>query len=75
VGALEGDEFLRAAWGVMVAERVEAERLVFVSSMGVEGMGPSLTVEGVEGSTTSLGSSKPTWSGSWLPRCAGVGLW
>jgi transposase len=90
VGALERDEFSRAAWRVMVAEPVEAERLLFVdemgtntssclpctlgrpkasesmlvcasqpgsqhyrasSSMGVEGMGPSLTVEG---STTSV---------------------
>jgi transposase len=83
VGALERDEFLRAAWRVMVAEQVEAKRLVFVdamgtntslssmyawalkgqrafrsvprnrganttvlSSMSIEGMGPSLTVEG-----------------------------
>jgi transposase len=83
VGALERDEFLRAAWKVMVAEQVEAKRLVFVdemgtntslsavyawarkgqraywsvprnrganttvvSSMSMEGMGPSLTVEG-----------------------------
>jgi len=88
VGALERDEFSRAAWRVMVAERVEPSRLVFVeemgtntslspvyawapkgqracwsvprnrganttvlSSMGVEGMGPSLSVEG---STTSV---------------------
>jgi hypothetical protein len=34
VGALERDEFLRAAWKVMVAEQVEAERLVFVDEMG-----------------------------------------
>jgi transposase len=34
MGALERDEFLRAAWKVMVAERVEAERLVFVDEMG-----------------------------------------
>jgi transposase len=34
VGALERDEFLRAAWKVMVAERVEAEQLVFVDEMG-----------------------------------------
>jgi hypothetical protein len=34
VGALERDEFLRAAWKVMVAERVGAERLVFVDEMG-----------------------------------------
>jgi hypothetical protein len=34
VGALERDEFLRAAWRVMVAEQVESERLVFVDEMG-----------------------------------------
>jgi transposase len=88
VGALERDEFLRAAWRVMVAEQIETEQLVFVdemgtntslstmyawapkgqraywcvprnrganttvlSSMSVEGMGPSLTVEGA---TTSV---------------------
>jgi hypothetical protein len=88
VAALERDEFLRATCKVMVAERVETERLLFVeemgtnislsaiyawapkgqraywsvprnreanttllSSMSVEGMGPSLSVEG---STTSL---------------------
>ncbi|MDQ3285422.1 MAG: transposase, partial [Actinomycetota bacterium] len=34
MGALERDEFLRAAWKVMVAERVEIERLVFVDEMG-----------------------------------------
>jgi hypothetical protein len=34
VGAMERDEFLRAAWKVMVAERVGAERLVFVDEMG-----------------------------------------
>ena len=83
MGALERDEFLRAAWGVMVSERVGPERLVFVDEMGantslsplrawsrkgqraycsvprnrgknttllasmsVEGMGPTLAVEG-----------------------------
>jgi transposase len=83
MGALERDEFLRAGWRVMVAQQVEAKRLVFVdemgtntslsaayawapkgqraywsvprnrgknttvlSSMSMEGMGPSLTVEG-----------------------------
>jgi transposase len=88
VGALERDEFLRAAWKVLVAEQLDAKRLIFVdemgtntslspayawapkgrrarwsvprnrganttllSSMSVEGMGPSLTVEG---STTSV---------------------
>jgi transposase len=88
MGALERDEFLRCAWRVMVAEQVDAKRLVFVdemgtntslsplyawapkgqraywsvprnrgpnttvlSSMSVEGMGPSLTVEGA---TTSV---------------------
>jgi transposase len=34
VGALERDEFLRCAWKVMVAEQVEAKRLVFVDEMG-----------------------------------------
>ena len=32
--ALERDEFFRAAWRVMVAEQVEAKRLVFVDEMG-----------------------------------------
>jgi hypothetical protein len=36
-----------------------------LSSMTLEGMGPSLTVEGA---TTSLWSSKLMWSRSWLPR-------
>jgi transposase len=31
---MERDEFLRAAWKGMVAEQVEAERLVFVDEMG-----------------------------------------
>jgi hypothetical protein len=34
VGALERDEFLRAAWRVMVTEQIETERLVFVDEMG-----------------------------------------
>ena len=34
MGALERDEFLRATWKVMVAERVEPERLIFVDEMG-----------------------------------------
>ncbi len=34
MGALERDEFSRAAWRVMVAEQVETERLVFVDEMG-----------------------------------------
>ena len=34
LGAVERDEFLRAAWKVMVAEQVEAKRLVFVDEMG-----------------------------------------
>src|SRR3712207_8462590 len=36
VGALERDEFLRSAWRVMVAEQVEAKRLVFVDEMGTD---------------------------------------
>jgi transposase len=84
MGASERDHFLRAAWRVLVAQEVDAERLVFVdemgtntslaplyaysptgqrahsskvprnrgknttvlSSMSLEGMGPSLAVEG-----------------------------
>jgi transposase len=34
VGALERDEFLRAAWKVIVAEQVDAKRLIFVDEMG-----------------------------------------
>ena len=33
--ATERDEFLRAAWQVMVASEVGPERLVFVDEMGV----------------------------------------
>ena len=88
VGALERDEFRRAAWRVMVSERVEPQRLVFVDEMGanislsvlrawsrrgqraycsvprnrgpnttllasmsMEGMGPSLAVEGATTAT------------------------
>jgi transposase len=83
VGALERDEWLRVAWRVMIAEKLDARRLVFVdemvanislspsyawaprgqrarcyvprnrgrnttllASMSVEGMGPTLAVEG-----------------------------
>src|ERR671933_288605 len=83
VGATERDEWLRAAWRVMVAQQLDARSLVFVdemgtntslsplyawakkgeraycsvprnrgpnttllSSMSIEGMGPSLAVEG-----------------------------
>jgi transposase len=34
VGASERDEFLRAAWRLLFAGRVDAERLVFVDEMG-----------------------------------------
>lgn len=34
LGACERDEFLRAAWRLLFAERVEAECLVFVDEMG-----------------------------------------
>src|SRR5215212_5829725 len=34
MGAEERDEFLRAAWRVLVAEEIDAERLVFVDEMG-----------------------------------------
>ena len=88
MGALERDEWLRAAWRAMVSESVEPERFVFVDEMGanislsvvrawsrrgeraycsvprnrgknttllasmsVEGMGPSLAVEGATTAT------------------------
>jgi hypothetical protein len=34
VGASERDRWLRAAWRVLVAGRIDAERLVFVDEMG-----------------------------------------
>jgi hypothetical protein len=34
LAAAERDEFLRAAWRLMVAGEVDAERLVFVDEMG-----------------------------------------
>jgi hypothetical protein len=34
LGASERDEFLRAAWRLLFAGRVDAERLVFVDEMG-----------------------------------------
>jgi transposase len=34
LGAAERDEFLRAAWRLLVAGKVDAERLVFVDEMG-----------------------------------------
>ena len=34
VGAIERDEWLRAAWRVIVAEGIDAERLVFIDEMG-----------------------------------------
>ncbi len=34
MGALERDEFLRAAWRVMVAGMLDPQRLVFVDEMG-----------------------------------------
>jgi transposase len=88
MGALERDQFRRAAWRVMVSERVEPERFIFVEEMGantslsvlracsrrgeraycsvprnrdknttllasmsMEGMGPSLAVEGTTSAT------------------------
>jgi transposase len=34
VGAVERDEFLRAAWRVMIAQELDPKRLVFVDEMG-----------------------------------------
>jgi transposase len=42
VGAIERDEFLRAAWKVMVPEEIDACRLVFVIEMGTNTSFPPL---------------------------------
>ena len=36
LGAGERDEFLRAVWRLLVAGKVDAERLVFVDEMGTD---------------------------------------
>lgn len=41
VGALERDQWLRAAWPAMIAEKLDARRLVFVDEMGTNtGLSP-----------------------------------
>jgi hypothetical protein len=56
----------RARWCV---PRNRGANTTLLSSMSVEGMGPSLSVEG---STTSLESSKLMCSRSWHQVCVGV---
>jgi hypothetical protein len=82
VGALERDEFLRAAWKVMVAEQVEAKRLVFVDEMGTntslssayawapKGQRPHCSVARNRGANTTVLSSmsmEGAWKGWGLP--------
>ncbi len=52
--------------------RNRGKNTTLLTSLGVEGMGPSLAVEGA---TPRPASSKPTWSASWLPLCGWAKLW
>jgi hypothetical protein len=44
VGAAEQDEWLRAAWRVTLAQRIDPERLVFTDEMGADA---SLSIQSV----------------------------
>jgi hypothetical protein len=68
LGVGERDEFLRAAWWLMVAGEVDAERLVFVDEMGTNVSLSSLYAwsrKGERAFGSALRSSRPTWSASW----------
>ena len=60
LGAAERDEFLRAAWRVLVAEEVEAKRLVFVDEMGANVSLSALYAWSRKGERT-LGSAPRNW--------------
>ena len=60
LGAAERDEFLRAAWRVLVAEEVEAKRLVFVDEMGANVSLSPLYAWSRKGERT-LGSAPRNW--------------
>jgi transposase len=60
LGAAERDEFLRAAWRVLVAEEVEAKRLVFVDEMGTNISLSALYAWSRKGERT-LGSAPRNW--------------
>ena len=60
LGAAERDEFLRAAWRMLVAGQVDAERLVFVDEMGSNVSLSALYAWSRKGERT-LGSAPRNW--------------
>jgi hypothetical protein len=57
LGAGEREEFLRAAWRMLVAGKVDAERLVFVDEMGANvSLSPlyAWSLAGVRGPSAAL---------------------
>jgi hypothetical protein len=61
VGAAEQDEWLRAAWRVTLAQRIDPERLVFTDEMGADA---SLSIRSVpihrrDGGRTLLRPARP----------------
>jgi transposase len=60
LGAAERDEFLRAAWRVLVAEEIEAKQLVFVDEMGANFSLCALYAWSRKGERT-LGSAPRNW--------------
>ncbi len=59
LGARERDEFLRAAWGLMVAGEVDAERLVFVDLLGAPTFRSLHCMPGLGG--RAFGSTPRNW--------------
>ena len=60
MGAGERDEFLRAAWRALVAEEVDADRLVFVDEMGANVSLSALYAWSRKGER-AFGSAPRTW--------------
>ena len=60
MGAGERDEFLRAAWRALVAEEVDADRLVFVDEMGANGSLSALYAWSRKGER-AFGSAPRNW--------------
>jgi hypothetical protein len=60
LGATERDEFLRAAWHALVAEEVDADRLVFVDEMG-SNVSLSPTYAWSRKGKRALGSAPRNW--------------
>jgi transposase len=61
LGAGERDEFLRAAWRLLVAGKVDAERLVFVDEMGTDVSLSPLYTWSPKGQRT-FGSAPRNWA-------------